>query len=525
MRSVMGNKIRVSLFGIAVLGWTLACNSGNGRTDEKADSGIDTETSADAGAPDSGEPDSDSGIDKPIQTIFSTCEEAEQSTTTVGCLFYAVDLDAEHLPDAEEQQYAVAVSNVHRDETASVTVHQGIDAGWEELDAAEVAPMDLHVFALPDNHQDSSGLKRHGAYKVVSTRPIVAYQFNPLDGANSWSSDASMLLPAHALFETHEIFGWKHFEKGRAYFTVVAVMDGTEVSVVPSVAPAAGEGVPGEATAFTVQMDEGDVLEVATKKVGQSMTGSHVTSNPGHPIAVFSGTECSNVPLNVTACDHLEEQLPGHRLWGRKFVAARMPVRSKEAMSENVLWQIYASDDDTEIALSSAAGVQGLPNSPATLNRGEMLELYVSGFQEAPGDFFIEASRPVGVMQYMVGASTDKSDGLGDPAMAYVSPVEQFLPYYVVLVPTSWKRHALIITRKEKTPVFLDDELIPDAEFAAVAESGYEVTRRRVLAGIHTLESGSGKDGLAVTVVGWDEYDSYAYTGGMGLQEINPDVR
>jgi hypothetical protein len=42
--------------------------------------------------------------------------------------------------------------------------------------------------------------------------------------------------------------------------------------------------------------------------------------------------------------------------------------------------------------------------------------------------------------------------------------------------------------------------------------------------GIHTLESTDPDNGLAVVVVGYDTYDSYAYAGGMGMGAINPVV-
>jgi hypothetical protein len=41
-----------------------------------------------------------------------------------------------------------------------------------------------------------------------------------------------------------------------------------------------------------------------------------------------------------------------------------------------------------------------------------------------------------------------------------------------------------------------------------------------IVDGVHTLDG----DGVAfgVVVVGWDEYDSYAYLGGVGTARINP---
>ncbi len=319
-------------------------------------------------------------------TIPETCEQAEQTTTTVGCLFYAVDLDSHD--SVETQQYAVAISNVNQAETANVTVYKGGSGGWTQHSSSPVSPMSLHTFELPDYHMNSSGLMVGGSYKVVSDIPIIAYQFNPVDGASSYLSDASMLIPATSLSATYDVIGWKQNSGDgdmRAYFTVVATVDGTLVSVEPAVAPLAGGVVPGTGAPFDVTMNEGDVLEVQTNGYGHSMTGSRVTSDEDHPIIVFSGQECAFIPENVYACDHLEEQMPGLRFWGTEFIASRMPVRSGASTTENVLWQVYASEDSTEVSFAASSGVSGLPASPSYLDQGEMLEFYVNGTRRSRG--------------------------------------------------------------------------------------------------------------------------------------------
>jgi hypothetical protein len=305
---------------------------------------------------------------------------------------------------------------------------------------------------------------------------------------------------------------------------VVAVSLKNEVTVTASVAPLAGGVVPSSTAPFTVDMDEGDLLEVQTMNPGDSLSGSRVEANADHPIAVYSGQECAFIPPTVYACDHLEEQLPGLRFWGTEFVGARMPVRSTSATSEDVLWQVYASEDDTTVEFSAAAEVVGLPPSPSTLDMGDMLEFYVHGTSANPGDFFIEADKPIGVMEYMIGGMAPNAANTGDPAMVYVSPTEQFLPRYVVLVPGTWINDGLVVTRHAGIGVLLDGVPMADSSFVDVASSGYEVARVSVSDGIHTLESDDDEYGLAVIVVGWDSYDSYAYAGGMGLAAINPDV-
>jgi hypothetical protein len=524
---------KLMIIGIAVLFALLAgCEapqSGLQSDDDDSSTDTDTDSDSDTDSDTDSDSDTDTGTEYQGPAIPETCEQAEQATTTVGCLFYAADMDHHDL--VENQQYAVAVSNVNQDDTAHVVVSQGNpmneEFGFDELQAADIPPMNLHQFDLPDYHMNSSGVMEKGTFKIESDVPIIAYQFAPVDGASSYLSDASMLIPVPSLSLTYDVVGWKQCQGDgdmRAYFSVIATQDGTELLVEPSVAPLAGGVVPGTGEPFTVNLDEGDLLEVQTNNYLDSLTGSRITANEDHPIIVFSAQECAFIPETIYACDHLQEQLPGMRFWGKEFVAARMPVRSTSTVSEDVLWQVYASEDETQVTFTAAASVVGLPLSPATVNQGEMLEFYVSGSIAQPGDFFVEADKPIGVMQYMIGASNPNAGGTGDPAMVYVSPTEQFLDRYVVLVPGTWINDALIITRHATQGVILDDNLMPDDPFIPVADSEYEVARVPIDDGIHTLASEDPEYGLAVIVVGYDSWDSYAYAGGMGMGEINPIV-
>ena len=188
------------------------------------------------------------------------------------------------------------------------------------------------------------------------------------------------------------------------------------------------------------------------------------------------------------------------------------------------MWQIYAFEDDTAVTLTAAPEVTGLPFEAATLAQGELVQFMAGGTQAVPGDFHIASDKPIAVMEYMIGCSNPHAEGTGDPAMIYVNPVEQFLPRYVVLVPTTWEGDALVITRNAGVGVLVDDVAVPEADFMEVYGTDYEVARVNVADGVHTVQSADDSHGVGVIVIGWDYADSYAYTGGMGMVAINPDI-
>jgi hypothetical protein len=129
------------------------------------------------------------------------CLLETQVKSNLGCDYWAVKLDNATVPganggwlDANAQQYAVIVCNTHPQYAARVTVenHAGVVA------EAQVPPNDLHIFELP--RQDVHGtLLAPKAYRIRSSIPIVAYQFNPLDNVGVFSNDASLLLPNTSL--------------------------------------------------------------------------------------------------------------------------------------------------------------------------------------------------------------------------------------------------------------------------------------------------------------------------------------
>lgn len=509
-------------------GLTGGSEAGSGGT-TAGSTGLVGETGVDAtSAPKfdvNGGPGSDIPPDMDGPIIPTTCEEAASGKSTVGCKFYAVDMDSHDL--AETSQYAVAVANVQLSAMANVTVETKEGGVWTVVGGPTVVgPLQLFVFNLADRHQDDTGLRAGGAYRVTADVPVVAYQFNPVDGSVSYLSDAAMLYPAAALDTINHVTAWRSMVDNtgttvRSYATVIATADGTTVTVDPSVVTAAGAGVPQGAPGapYQVAMAEGDVLNIAAQSVPDSMTGTRITSNADHPVAVFAGQECALIPESVCCCDHMEEQLAGVRQWGKSFIAARMPVRNPGA-PEQTLWQIYASEDATNVTITADPGVTGIPAPNFVLSKGQMSEFYASGPPGEEGDFAVTADKPIAVYAYMVG-SENFGSSIGDPAMVAMAPSEQYLPRYVMLVPATWVNDFALVSRPTGAQILLDGVAISDAMFNPVAASGFEVARVPLADGVHVFDGGDEK--FSVIIVGYDEYDSYAYLGGTGTGKINPN--
>ena len=455
--------------------------------------------------------------------IPETCEQAEAGESTVGCRFYAVDLDSHDL--AENLPYAVAVANVQIAQDAEVVIEQRVGGVWQTVAGPQtIAALQLATFQLPDKHANKSQLLAAGAYRVSSTVPVIAYQFNPVDGQSSYLSDASMLYPAPALDTINRVTGLIGLVDNTntnlyAYATLVGTQDGTSVEVTPLAATQAGPGIPAGSpnVPFNLTLNEGDVANIAVAQLGLSISG--LKANSSAPIAVFSGHECALIPNPTCCCDHTEEQLAGVRLWGTNFIASRLPMRNP-SNPEAVFWQIQASENGTQVTLTADPNVTGLPPNPISLAAGQVVEFTATGPSGAPGDFAVASNKPINVVGYMIGAQACCGN-TGDPAMVQMSPVEQYLPRYVVLVPGTWINDFFVITRPEGAPITIDGAPVNDGDFLPVPGTGYEVARIPVPDGVHVLDGGDTP--FSVVVVGYDDYDSYAYLGGTGTGIINPN--
>ena len=119
-------------------------------------------------------------------------------------------------------------------------------------------------------------------------------------------------------------------------------------------------------------------------------------------------------------------------------------------------------------------------------------------------------------------------DGVGDPFMAMIPPVEQYSNNYILNVLSVFSTNYITIyvaTRYyQPSRIFVDNQNQASAAWSSVrcvnnSICGY-VTRLPVSAGEHSLYHQDPGARVGVSAYGFNSYNSYGYPGGLKLTPI-----
>ncbi len=490
----------------------------------------------------------------------TTCAEAAAAKTYVGCDYWATP-GANIVQDVFD--FAIAVANVGN-EPANVEVTSRNDMKWN----ITVGPGSLGKVFLPWVQElkgnsiqsvTSSMIAKNSAYHVVSDRPVVVYQFSPLqfraqggpegknwsgckkqlgaDDCYSYTNDASLLLPSTAMTGSYRIMGSYGFSRrpidettqkpdpskeplpGYApYFLVTATQNGTTVNVKlgPKGKVVAGGGVPAADANGTVSftLDAGDIAQVVSG-VGRDFDLSGSLLDADKPVQVITGVPCIDFPLDVIACDHIEETVFPAQTLGKRYVVA-LPSGPTDAKVQHVV-RFYGNADGTKLTYKP----QAPSGCPATLSAGEVVECGEVGI-----DFEVEGDHEFGVGTFLLGASKvdpqfSIQKSMGDPSQSFAVTVEQYRKKYVFLAPTDYTTSYVDVVTSEGTTLTLDGADV-SSQLAPINGTSFFTARVKlepVNEGVHTLLSSKPS---GIQVLGYGSYTSYQYPGGLNLGEIAP---
>ena len=387
----------------------------------------------------------------------SACSVAADKPSNVGCEFWAVDLDQQDgASDPASMPWGVALSNAGQSQ-ANVTIElneaaPGQPVALKVVKQVSILPGALEAVVLPTRELDC-GVKPNDytspgtclsskAYRITSSYPIIAYQFNVF--ANAFSNDASLLLPTTALGKWHRVIGWNAGHPvlidfpglpkiiDRSYVTIVGTKPNTTVKVRPSwrirgnppiAATAPGGEIVANLGPFDVlNLETDDATMGEDQKTMADLTGTVVESN--QPVAVFSGVESTSAPgwLDVpkppgwtsddTCClDHLEEQIFPVESVGSKYVVARSPVRSTGGFKEPDVIRFLGVAETANVTTTLPS-----PYDKFTLQPGEVVTTW------AQADFTVSSDKPVMVAQILISGEYLAGAYTGDPSLTIIPP-------------------------------------------------------------------------------------------------------
>jgi hypothetical protein len=207
-------------------------------------------------------------------------------------------LDAQHSP------FAIVVSNPQAVPVeVTVAAPDGM-AITQQVAAGQVKAIVPQQEGIADLSLDGTGQAKR-AYKLTSTQPIVAYQFNPLDNVEVFSNDASLLIPRPAFGEDYYAITWPTLGRRQGipsahdyhgYVTVVAWQDNTRIEVTPTAAVLASATQPAipANTPATFTLGAFDTLNLEAQGPGGDLTGTRIRAIDGTAtFGVFVGHEAS----------------------------------------------------------------------------------------------------------------------------------------------------------------------------------------------------------------------------------------
>jgi hypothetical protein len=513
------------------------------------------------------------------------CEAAAEHPSNLGCDFWAADLDNEAFNmvgvanDAAAQQFAIVAAN-NNDYPVVVTVTKNTARVGEPLNEQAVASVTVPArgvqrIDLPQREVDgamgqngtytqNSGsgtfVSPHG-YHVVSTGPVVVYQFNPI--IQQYSNDASTLLPTSAIGFDYIVIGYNTANPcGNPSLPVASIPDHTAITILPTqddttvtVTPThpikasggdsglpialtqKGTAITFKASRYTVvnleseQPNDGNVFACAMSGQDGDFTGSQIHSDK--PIVVFTNGErgigfggAENVVYppdwddatdDICCTDHLEEQLLPVTALGKEFAVARSPIRSTDASwKEPDIVRVVATVDNTVITT----------NLPAPYNTFTLAARQHKTFAATTG-FALKATNAVQIATYLVSQRFVKNGYIGDPSQLLIPAAEQHRKDYVFLIPDTFQSNYIVLAKPIDAKVMLDGFPIDMIEFGncvkapigAVAGIDYEQVTCLASEGRHTVEADKP---FGLSVYGYYNVGSYAFVGGSDVKIINP---
>ena len=314
--------------------------------------------------------------------------------------------------------------------------------------------------------------------------------------------------------------------KRSSLLLLVGGIDNTTIHIKPSVNVSIPNDPQSTSTA-NIDITKGNMHTITLHQAqtllleadGDDLSGTEIVSNK--PLSVISGHECLNIPSAKGGCDQVLAQIPPTVTWGKDFLLVPFAGRKGQ------IYKIVSSAPNTVIEHNCENDIIKRVN----LIQGQTIEVNNSKACH------LKSNEPILVAQFALGQDVD---GLGDPALMIVPPLEQYVDQVTFeSLPIDFsfpKQYITIISPSNHfspTLVQLDGNLIHckcmwsliySANYSEI--TGYycqlEMTSKP---GTHLLNYRGSNGRFAVMMYGFNanryKRQGYAYNGGQNMAPIN----
>ncbi len=506
------------------------------------------------------------GCDVATGTCINACQAAVDNKNSVGCEYYATDLDSD---DGPSVCYAVFVAN-----TWNTAAHISVEYAGSSLPVQSFAllpqgsgksltyapfnatsglqPNEVVILFLGGSMGAAPACSVSGisatakgtaammqttgigsSFHITTDVPVVSYQISPYGSGNVAVTGASLLIPVSA-WDVNYVAMTASAETTYTgpEINIIAAQDNTQVTLLPKVALVGGGTIPSGAANTQVKFTLNKGQQANIEQTAD-LTGSVISTSA--PVGLMAGNPCQRTPTGTSYCDHGEQMIPPIRALGSEYVG----VMYRSRTGEPAIWRLVGAVDGTQLTYSSA-----ITGAPATLNQGDMVEFITA----TP---FVVSSQddqhPFLLVEYMSGSQWSQMkdlSGYGDPDLSIVIPPAQYLSHYVFMTdPTYPETNLVVIRRPDANNNFQDVTLdcagkLPQSGQSWQTIGKYQWTRVDLQTGdfqnVGNCSNGrhemSSDAPFGLSVWGWGTPNtstgnvSYAYPGGMNIQPINTVV-
>lgn len=294
-----------------------------------------------------------------------------------------------------------------------------------ELISFDLTPDQAQIYTKSGFSSEVADLiAKRQAVRVSSEAPILVYVLVNYQ----YVTEGFLALPVSALGREYIVSSYgdasanfPSFKSLPSLTGIVIPYDNTTVSftLLGSVDNATAGGIkPGE----TVEqhLNRGDVWMISSGGKEGDLSGSTIIADK--PVAVISGNQCANIPINNNFCDYIAEMEMPVQSWGTVY-----PVASIKGRKYSSILRIFAKEPNTSIY-----------RNDSLIFFAEEREFYETRVteDELPGCAVFSADKPVGITLYNTGREEDgQPEPISDPFQMALVPIEQFQKEFDFALP------------------------------------------------------------------------------------------